>query len=188
MSAKALIRLCATLLPAERGQWGAAMQAEMDTIEDDRPAMAFALGCLWTSAKERVQTPDFVIRTVRYGVLVVMLTLAIIAAAMAIDTTTVSLAFAAAFVLSSAIFAGAAFVYRAKGPGSLIRLAITIIPLYVTALGFVRLSGAMSGHGEQVRFYSALAIEGVFIWTSFLVVAVVLSRLEPPSDTRRNMK
>ena len=185
-SARTLVRWCVAMLPAERACWGDAMRAEIEAIGDDRAALEFAVGCLWTSTKERVRAPGFKTVAIRNGMLVVMLALALVAGVLAIKNASASSSVAAVFVLCSAIFAGAAILFRAKGAAFLIRLAITNIPLYVISLCFVQLFDPGTKNAGLSKLYSALAIEGIFVWTVFFVAAMFLRRSDPASITQES--
>jgi hypothetical protein len=50
----ALIRLAAQLLPRTRDDWARAMRAELDRIDNDREAFAWAFGCALAGLKERI--------------------------------------------------------------------------------------------------------------------------------------
>ncbi len=53
-AAHILIDIAARLLPAHRHLWAQAMRHEILAVEDPRAALAFALGCLWAAAAERI--------------------------------------------------------------------------------------------------------------------------------------
>jgi len=61
--ARALARWAARLMPPGRQPWATAMLAEVDGIEDDGAALAWAVGCLITGCKERIGAMD-VLRSV----------------------------------------------------------------------------------------------------------------------------
>jgi hypothetical protein len=50
----ALIRLAAQLLPRKRADWARAMHSELDRIDNDRAAFAWAFGCALVGLKERI--------------------------------------------------------------------------------------------------------------------------------------
>ena len=51
----AVMTLATTLLPAERAEWAAAMQAELQSMDDRRSAWFWALGCLRAGISERLR-------------------------------------------------------------------------------------------------------------------------------------
>jgi hypothetical protein len=51
--------LATTLLPAERAEWAAAMQAELQSMDNRRSAWFWALGCLRAGLSERLRAHTF---------------------------------------------------------------------------------------------------------------------------------
>lgn len=51
----AVMTLATSLLPAERAEWAAAMQAELESMNDRRSALSWALGCLRAGISERLR-------------------------------------------------------------------------------------------------------------------------------------
>jgi hypothetical protein len=51
-----LIRCVDQVLPASRADWAKAMRAELDHLQDDEDALAWAMGCLVAASKERIVT------------------------------------------------------------------------------------------------------------------------------------
>lgn len=57
-SARLVARLAAMLLPPALADWGRAMAAEVDRIDQDRAALGYALGCLGGALREAFVHPD----------------------------------------------------------------------------------------------------------------------------------
>jgi len=51
----AVMTLATSLLPAERAEWAAAMQAELQSMDDRRSAWSWTLGCLRAGLSERLR-------------------------------------------------------------------------------------------------------------------------------------
>lgn len=51
-----LMRRVSQVLPTSRLEWAKAMRAELDHLQDDRDALAWAMGCLVAGSKERINT------------------------------------------------------------------------------------------------------------------------------------
>ena len=173
-----LVRWSATLLPASRSQWAKAMFAELEAIEDDRFALDYAFGCLWASTKERIVTLNCAARVVRIGTPSALLILALIAANLTVRNAEFSLPVAVVFGLSCAIFVSAAVLFLLKGIAAFGRAAGALIVLYSIALLLVHLSGNLVGTDTATRLYRALAIEGIFLWSAFLIGTVFLIRMD----------
>lgn len=54
--ALALIRRVDRLLPPSRFEWAKAMQAEIDQVQNDGDALAWAIGCIVAGSKERINS------------------------------------------------------------------------------------------------------------------------------------
>lgn len=54
--ALALMRRVDRLLPASRSEWAKAMQAEIAHVQNDRDALAWAIGCIVAGSKERIDS------------------------------------------------------------------------------------------------------------------------------------
>lgn len=54
--ALALIRRVDRLLPPSRFEWAKAMQAEIDHVQNDHDALAWAIGCIVAGSKERINS------------------------------------------------------------------------------------------------------------------------------------
>lgn len=54
--ALALVRRVDRLLPTSRLAWAKSMQAELDHLQDDRVALAWAIGCIVAGSRERINS------------------------------------------------------------------------------------------------------------------------------------
>lgn len=180
-----LIGWCAALLPADRVSWAAAMEAEVDAIEDEHAALAFVVGCVWGSVKERTLTMGFAVQTVRFATIASMLALALVSACIAGRLADVHAPSALVFGLTSALFAAAGVWSLLRGPLALIRTASIMIPVYIIAYVFVRLAGGIGDRWDNAGLYRALAIEGVVIWATFLAGGIFMLRAGTLSTTKR---
>jgi hypothetical protein len=53
--AERLIDHAAAVMPERLSEWAEAMRAEFDTMPEDREALAWAVGCVWASYRERIE-------------------------------------------------------------------------------------------------------------------------------------
>ena len=180
--ASTLAGWCAVLLPRDRAIWAAAMKAEVDAIDDGNAAVTFAVGCVFGSIKERMLTMNFAARTVRFGTIALMLTLALAAAVIAGRVDDANAPSALIFGMTSALFAGAAAWSLLRGPLALVRAASTMIPVYMIAYAFVRSDGNVADQWVDAALYRALAIEGVVIWAALLAGGIFMVRAGTPQS------
>ena len=178
-----LVRWSATLFPPSRGQWAKAMFAELESIGDDRIALDYAFGCLWASIKECIMTWNFAARVVRIGTPSALIILALIAASLTARNAAISPPAAMVFGFSSAIFASAAVLFLRKKIATFGRAAGALIVLYTAALLLLHSSGSLVGSDGVKKLYSALAVEGIFLWSAFLIDAAFLIRMDRASRT-----
>lgn len=180
-----LIGWCAALLPADRASWAAGMKAEVDAIQDDRVALSFALGCIWGSIKDRILTWAFAARSVRFATIGGMLALSLLAALTTKRMIDAHAQSALVFGLISVLFAAAAMWSYLRGAMALVQTACSAIPIYVLAYAFMSSGPDTAGGWVDTRLYQALAIEGIVIWTTLLMGAVFMLRVEALPTTQR---
>lgn len=173
------------MLPAGRKQWVKAMRAEIDAIDDDGVALDFALGCLWTSTRERVCSAELLARALCIGIPAGLLTLAVVAAHISgrhggADTQTGTV-----FGLLFCIFATGAALFLVKGAGALARFAGILVPIYLALLAFLHSSRGSVTDKPATILYEVLAIEGIAIWSTLLFVALFVSRARAKRHSSR---
>jgi hypothetical protein len=183
--ARAIVGWCAALLPADRKSWAAAMRAEVDAIERENVALAFAAGCFLASIKEQTLTMNFAARIVRFAAVAAMLTLALAAAMIAKNVAAVHAPSAFVFGLTSLLFAGTGTWSVLRGPTALIRTATAMIPVYLLAYIVVQSNTVITDDQANADLYRALAIEGVVIWAALLAGGIFILRAAKPSSDRR---
>lgn len=180
-----LIDWCATLLPADRAPWAAAMKSEVDVIEKGNEALSFAFGCVWGCFKERTFTLAFAARSVRFATLGGMLALSLVSAMIMGRMIEAHAQTALAFGMTTVIFAAATGWSYLRGPRALAQTACSMIPLYILTFAFVSSEQGVAAGWAGIRLYKALAIEGIVIWTALLAGAIFMLRVEALSITKR---
>lgn len=180
-----LIGWCQALLPADRAPWAAAMKAEVGAIEDGNAALAFAVGCIWGSIKERTLTMAFVARSMRFATISGMLALALQSAVLTGRMTNAHASTPLVFGLISALFAAAAVWSYQRGPMALAQTASSMIPVSIIAYAFMSPENGMVSEPANAALYEALAIEGVLIWAALLIGGMFMLRVENLSITKR---
>ena len=180
-----LIGWCHKLLPADRAPWAAAMKAELSAIEDRDAALAFAVGCVWGSLKERILTMTFAARSLRFATIAGMLALSVQSALIAGRMIDAHAFTALVFGLISALFAAAAVWSYLRGPMALVQTASSIIPVYIIVFAFVLHEKGMASQSVNIRLYEALALEGIVIWAALLIGGIFMLRVENLSITKR---
>lgn len=171
-----VMRWSAFLLPIKRRQWVEAMNAEIEAINDDGAALDFALGCLWTSTKERVCSIELFARSLCIGIPAGLLTLASLAAYFSGHHGWVSTQAGTVFGLLFVVFAVGAGLFLVKGAIALARFAGMLVPIYLALLLFLRSARGASADEPVSALYWALAIEGIAIWSTLFLLALLLSR------------
>lgn len=171
-----LVRWSALLLPTERKEWVAAMRAETDAIDEDRAALDFALGCLWTSIKERICKVKFVTSVLNIGIPAGLFALAAIAVHLSGHHDGADTQVGTVFGLLFVLFTIGAALFLAGGAKAFARFAGMLIPAYLVLLLFLHSAKGMATDSPVASLYRALAIEGVAIWTTLLLVAVFVPR------------
>lgn len=68
-----LMRLATAVMPEDRRDWAAGMQAELFAIEPSRDALAFAAGCVLAAFQQRISPVRIALTLGRFGVTVVTL-------------------------------------------------------------------------------------------------------------------
>lgn len=66
--AEALGAYVRRIAPVARRDWADAMGAEIASIDSPRAALAFALGCVWASYRQRLADPATLVGLARWGV------------------------------------------------------------------------------------------------------------------------
>lgn len=172
----ALVDGCAVLIPREHKEWADAMRAEIEAVEDNDEALSFALGCFWSSVKERVLRIEFVAKVVRAGIPTALSTLALLAAYLSGRHVEAAPETATVFGVSCAIFVTATTLFLTHGAYALARLAGALVPFYLALLALVQLYGNPIAEPAALSLYRALALEGVAIWSMLLLMTVFLAR------------
>jgi hypothetical protein len=178
--ARALVRRCAALLPPGRGAWAAAMEAELEAVEP-RAALAFALGCVWGSIRERWRAMDRLAVSVRLGSLVVLFGLAGAAALSALRLGSADPATGLVFSLFSAAYGAAGLWSLARGPRALVRAASALAPACAAAFLLLRFAPLALPEGTNLALWRALALEGTVICAALLAAGAFLVRVPVPS-------
>lgn len=173
--AATLLRWSGHLMPAERKQWADAMRGEFEAIAGDRAALGFALGCLLAAARQGVSSMAFLAGALTKAIPAALCALAVLAVHLSGRHGGVATAAGTVFGLLFAVFAAGLALFVAKGAGALARFAAMLVPVYAVLLVVLRFThGSADGTPHSV-LYRALAIEGLAIWTSLLLGAVVLT-------------
>lgn len=175
-AANAVMRWSALLVPVERKQWVEAMRAEIDAIDNDGAALDFALGCLWTSTRERVCRIELFASALDIGIPVGLLTLALLAVHLSGRHGGADTQAGTVFGLLFVIFAAGAALFLAKGAFALARFAGMLLPMYLVLLLFLHSSQGLATDKPVAVLYWALAIEGIAIWSTLLLVALFMAR------------
>lgn len=181
-TATAVLRWSALVLPINRRQWVEAMRAEIDAIHDDSAALEFALGCFWTSIKERACRVEFVASAVSAGIPAVLLTLAALAANLSDRHEGVETHVGAVFGILFAIFTLGAGLFLMKGAFALARYANILVPIYLALLLFLHAQD-METDGLPSVLYRALAIEGLAIWSILLLLCLFITRVRARANS-----
>lgn len=172
--ASRLARGSATLLPPGRAEWGAAMQAETNAIEEPGAALVFAAGCLWAASKERVLTMKFALKAARWLPLAMMAALAVAASLSAIRLMPTHAPTALVLGVQAAALAMAVLWSLYRGAEALVQAASTM--LLVNLVAFFVLRSAAGAAEAPSRLYEALSVEGLFIWALMLASGLFLMR------------
>jgi hypothetical protein len=61
--AERLIDHATAVMPEHRREWAAAMQAEFAALPDGRERLAWAVGCVWASYRERIELMDVFVKS-----------------------------------------------------------------------------------------------------------------------------
>lgn len=61
--AERLIAHAQAVMPEHRREWAAAMQAEFAALPDGRERLAWAVGCVWASYRERIELMDVFVKS-----------------------------------------------------------------------------------------------------------------------------
>jgi len=170
-----LMDLCAAVLPAGKSEWLQAMQVEAAHIEA-RDVMGFAAGCLLACCKERVTFMSNIPAAARYGIIAAMLVYAVFALRSAIHST-------GGQGLTASIFGGVAATYALTAVWSMLRggrgVIEAVLALLALNLGVAAwlVSGiATEASAFNARLISAVAFEGVVVWTAALGIILLLAR------------
>ncbi len=177
-AAMAVMRWSALLLPAERKHWVEAMRAEIDAIDDDGAALDFALGCLWTSTKERACRIRLFVSALNIVIPAGLLALAMLAAHLSGHHGGADTQVGTVFGLLFFIFAAGAALFLAKGAIALVRFSGLLIPIYLLLLLFLHFPQGLAADKPIAVLYRALAIEGIAIWSTLLLLALFMGRAQ----------
>lgn len=127
-------------------------------------------------------TLNFVARVVGIGTPSSLLILALFAAGLTVRNAGISPPVAMVFGLSAAVFASAAILFLLKGIAAFGRAASALIVLYSIALFLVYASGSFVGADAVTKLYRALAVEGIFLWSTLFIGTVFLTRMDRVSN------
>jgi hypothetical protein len=175
--ARLLAAASARLLPLRRADWGAAIRAEVEAIDDPHAALSFSLGCVQASLHERISD---MLSASKHAKLAVAAPLILLAAAGALSGWRAAPAHAPTaivFALNATVFALAASMILLRGTQTLGRVAGILFAAY--AIAFVVLDARWSATEQWTNagLYRALALEGTAIWAFLLAGAAAYARL-----------
>jgi hypothetical protein len=182
--ALALMDLCTAVLPAHKGEWLRAMRAEAAHIED-RHLVGFAAGCLLACCKERVTFMSNIPPAARYAMIAAMLVYAAF-------TTRSAMRMTGEPGLTAPIFGGVAASYALAAVWSMLRGGRGLIEAVLTLLTFnlaaaLWLFGANATEGTfNTQLISAVAFEGMVIWTAALGIIFLIARIPRLPTTPAN--
>lgn len=159
------------ILPPSRSEWAAAMQAEIEAIENPGAALAFAWGCLSAACLRRLRTLEGVLIAVRIAAATTILLFAILvlATAHAFMALTIPDILPAATVGIGLAFAAAGLALLSRGPFAL--AAVAAIMLVLNTIGLLANGVSATVHAVVLR---ALALEGYLLWSLLLLAGLML--------------
>ena len=157
----AALRHASAILPPDRRDWGAAMRAELQVIEQPGPALAFAAGCLWTAIRERNATMTSAQKSIQIVAILGLTGLALatglgVSRALPLDASAGAL-----FALLSLIYAAAALSTLARGSEALVRMAAIMLCIWAPAY---LLLASVDFAIPNLELYRALGAESLAIW------------------------
>lgn len=173
-----LSQVSARLMPEHRKAWTAAMQAEVEAINDPVEAISFAWGCAVAACKERILTMTFA-RSAATVVLFAWLTF------MAIGTLYASAKFWGTHepigviyaVITSTLWANIFWgLYR--GPAAFVQASSTMFFTSVVTFALFRSQVVGGKEWTNLEFYGRLVNDFLIVSTIFVGVSLFLARTQ----------
>ena len=191
--AQRLARHLQDVIPPNRRDWALGMAAELDHIEDDGAALAFAVGAVWAGYRQGARLWSNWLRLGRWSAALGSATLGLAVMTFTAwlqflpESSRPTAAFTALLTVLAFCYLGAALGFARRDPRLVLRIASAALALLVTAaftladLGeAIRLYVAMV-QGESAprsAFYGALLLESYVFVLSIAAAGVFFWRFE----------